>query len=547
MLGLSGDEMQKGFNMTDIKIKFCGAARHVTGSCYLLQTPQSTFLVDCGLFQGSKKVRALNYEPFPFQPQDVDFVLQTHAHIDHSGQLPKLTSTGFKGKIFATEGTRDLLTFMLPDSGYIQEMEVEHRNRRNQRRGKPEVAPIYTRKDAEDCLAHIVALDYEDWVQVGPDVRARFWNAGHILGSASIEVEIDQEDAPALRLLFSGDIGPDNKLFHPDPDAPADFDYVISESTYGNRERPETSVDARRAALQTEVARALAGDGMLLIPVFAVERTQELITDILALQKAGDIPSAPIFLDSPLAIRVTRVFQKHSGDLEDLSVSPQLLNSPQLHPTQTTDESKSIAKITGGAIILAASGMCDAGRIRHHLKQWLWQEKATVLFVGYQAQGSMGRRISEGAKRVTIQGEDIKINAKIRKLDAYSGHADGAELASWISERKPIQKALILTHGEEDQMDALHDKVIALGIDARRIVMPALDDEMVLSAAGSLTLVPAQEQRVKPAKPKSPDWDNDLAELVNAVRDGFHAAADDKARAVFVRQLRKSLDLDKAG
>jgi metallo-beta-lactamase family protein len=532
--------------MTDIRLKFCGAAKQVTGSCYLLTTQQSTFLVDCGLFQGPKKVRALNYEPFPFQPEDVDFVLQTHAHIDHSGLLPKLTSTGFKGKIFATEGTRDLLTFMLPDSGYIQEMEVEHRNRRNQRRGKAEVAPIYTRKDAEACLSHIVALDYEDWVQVGTDVRARYWNAGHILGSASIEIEIDQEGEQPLRLLFSGDIGPDNKLFHPDPDAPADFDYVISESTYGNRERPETSVALRRAALQTEVTKALADDGMLLIPVFAVERTQELVTDILALQDAGEIPKAPIFLDSPLAIRVTRVFQKHAEDLENLSVSPQLLNSPQIHPTETTDESKRISKISGGAIILAASGMCDAGRIRHHLKQWLWQSKATVLFVGHQAAGSMGRLISEGAKHVTIQGEDVKVNAKIRKLDVYSGHADGAELASWISERKPIRKALILTHGEEDQMVALRDKVVALGIDVSRIAVPALDDEIVLTATGSPTLVSTQQPRVKPEKPKSPDWDNDLEELVNAVRDGFHSAADDKARAVFVRQLRRSLELDKA-
>jgi metallo-beta-lactamase family protein len=531
--------------VTEIKLKFCGAAKHVTGSCYLLQTPQSTFLVDCGLFQGPKSVRALNYEPFPFRSEKIDFVLQTHAHIDHSGLLPKLTSTGFKGHIFATEGTKDLLTFMLPDSGYIQEMEVEHLNRRNQRRGKAEVSPIYTRKDAEACLSHILAVEYEDWVDVGPDVRARFWNAGHILGSASIEVEIDQEGGKPLRLLFSGDIGPDNKLFHPDPDAPADFDYVISESTYGDRERPDTSVASRRAALRVEVGKALADDGMLLIPVFAVERTQELITDILALQASGEIPSVPVFLDSPLAIRVTKVFQKHAADLEDFGARPQLLNNPLIHPTETTDESKRIAKISGGAIIMAASGMCDAGRIRHHLKQWLWQKKATVLFVGYQATGSMGRLISEGAKNVTIQGEDIKVKAKIRKLDAYSGHADGAELASWIVERKPIHKALFLTHGEEDQMVALKAKVEALGIDGEKVVMPALDDEITLSSTGSLTLISANEQRVKPKKPTSPDWDNDLAEMVNAVRDGFHSAADEKARAAFVRHMWRALEMDK--
>lgn len=532
--------------MADIKLKFCGAAKQVTGSCYLLQTPHSTFLVDCGLFQGPKAVRALNYEPFPFRAEDIDFVLLTHAHIDHSGLLPKLTSTGFKGHIFATEGTKDLLTFMLPDSGYIQEMEVEHRNRRNQRRGEAEVSPIYTRKDAEECLPHIMAVEYEDWTVVGPDVRARFWNAGHILGSASIELEIDQDGEQPLRLLFSGDIGPDNKLFHPDPDAPANFDYVISESTYGDRERPDASVASRRAALREEVAKALAGEGILLIPVFAVERTQELITDILALQDAGEIPSVPVFLDSPLAIRVTKVFQKHADDLEDFGAKPLLLNNTQIHPTETTDESKRIAKISGGAIIMAASGMCDAGRIRHHLKQWLWQKKATVLFVGYQATGSMGRFISDGAKNVTIQGEDIKVKAKIRKLDAYSGHADGAELASWIAERKPIHKALFLTHGEKDQIVALKAKVEALGVEGAKVVMPALDDEVTLSSEGRLTVVSTNDPRIKPKKPASPDWDNDLAEMVNAVREEFYAAADEKARAAFVRRMRRALEIDKA-
>jgi metallo-beta-lactamase family protein len=264
----------------------------------------------------------------------------------------------------------------------------------------------------------------------------------------------------------------------------------------------------------------------------------------LALQASGEISSVPVFLDSPLAIRVTKVFQKHAGDLEDLNGTPQLLNNPQIHPTETMDESKRIAKISGGAIIMAASGMCDAGRIRHHLKQWLWQKNATVLFVGYQAAGSMGRIISEGAKNVKIHGEYIKVKAKIRKLDTYSGHADGAELASWISERKPIHKALFLTHGEEDQMVSLKSKVEAFGIDGEKVVMPSLDDEITLSSAGNPTLISADEQRVKPKKPTSPDWDNDLAEMVNAVRAGFNSAADEKARAAFVRHMRRALEMD---
>ena len=532
--------------MTDIRLKFCGAARQVTGSCYLLQTPQSTFLVDCGLFQGPRNVKELNYEPFPFIPGRIDFVLQTHAHIDHAGLLPKLTKTGFAGPIFATEGTKDLLSFMLPDSGYIQEMEVEHRNRRNLRRGKAEVSPIYTQRDADACLSHFRTVEYEEWTPVGPDVRARFWNAGHILGAASIEVEIDQDEKPPLRLLFSGDIGPDSKLFHPNPDAPADFDYVFAESTYGNRERPETTTASRRAALQVEVSRALQNEGMLLIPVFAVERTQELITDILALQASGDIAKVPVFLDSPLAIRVTRVFQKHAGDLEDLDASSRLLNSPMVYPTETTDESKRIAKISGGAIILAASGMCDAGRIRHHLKQWLWQRKATVLLVGYQAEGTMGRRLSEGVKNVRILGEDIQVKAKIRKIDVYSGHADGSELARWIAERMPIHRALFLTHGEEEQMTALRDRIVTLGIDPDRIILPALDDEVVLSSVDRLTLIPTKTPRRTKSAPKTPDWDNDLTDLINTLRDGFEAAADDKARAAYVRKIRRALQMEES-
>jgi metallo-beta-lactamase family protein len=436
---------------------------------------------------------------------------------------------------------------MLPDSGYIQEMEVRQLNRRNLRHGKPEVTPIYTRQDAEDSLSRIHAVDYERWVRVGPGVRARFWNAGHILGSASIELEIDAKDGHALRLLFSGDLGPDNKLFHPDPDAPASFDYVVSEATYGGRERADTTAKARRSALAAEVTQALKHGGPLLVPVFAVERTQELITDLLALQATGKIPPVPIFLDSPLAIRVTEVFQKHAGDLEDLSADAQLLNSPMIYPTETVDESKRIARITGAAIIMAASGMCDAGRIRHHFKQWLWQSTATVLFVGYQAVGTLGRILSDGAKNVKIHGEEIRVRAAIRKLDAYSGHADGTELADWITERQPIRQKLFLTHGEETQMTALKAALVARGFDAKSILLPQLDDEMVLSRTDSALLIPARVQRIPADTIGQPDWHNDLTELVFDMREAFEKASDDKARARFVRRIRRALQADDQG
>ena len=284
-----------------------------------------------------------------------------------------------------------------------------------------------------------------------PGVRARYWNAGHLLGSASIEIECADGAASEqpIRILASGDIGPDAKLLQPDPDAPSGFDYVISEATYGDRERPATTPAERRARLAGEVRDAATRKGALLIPAFAVERTQELIVDLVDLMERGHIPSAPIFLDSPLAIRATEVFRKHAESLDPEVDVQRLLNSSQLRFTETVEESKAIAKLTGFHIVIAASGMCDAGRIRHHLRNWLWNARGTVLLVGFQAQGTLGRFLVDGATAVRIQGNEIKVAATIRTIDEYSGHADGSELARWIAERRPIRRGLFLVHGEE--------------------------------------------------------------------------------------------------
>ena len=294
-----------------VTVRFCGAARTVTGSCYLFQSPNGRLLVDCGLFQGSKTLKALNYGAFPFRPADIDAVLLTHAHIDHSGLLPKLIRDGFRGRIMATRGTIDLCSYLLPDAGSIQESEVATLNRRNTARGRSEVSPIYTKADAIASLDAFRPIDYEAWFQAMRGVRARYWNAGHLLGSASIELEFADEDAskPPLRVLVSGDIGPDAKLLQPDPEAPSGFDYVIVESTYGDRDRPATTPQARRQRLAAEVREAYAAKGAMLIPAFAVERTQELIVDLVDLMERGDVPTAPIFLDSPLAIHATEVFR----------------------------------------------------------------------------------------------------------------------------------------------------------------------------------------------------------------------------------------------
>ena len=529
-----------------VAVRFCGAARTVTGSCDLFQTKSGRFLVDCGLFQGSKTLKALNYGAFPFRPSDIDAVLLTHAHIDHSGLLPKLVREGFRGRIFATRGTLDLCSYMLPDAGSIQESEVRTLNRRNAARGRPEVTPIYTKADAVASLDSFRPVEYEAWFEVLSGVRARYWNAGHILGSASIELEFlgKGSSSEALRILTSGDIGPEAKLLHPDPDAPSGFDYIISEATYGNTDRPATSPEARREKLALEVRGASAANGAMLIPAFAVERTQELIADLIDLMQRGKVPSAPIFLDSPLAIRATEVFRKHSSSLNPTINLDQLLNSQHLRLTETVDESKSIAKLTGFHIIIAASGMCEAGRIRHHLRRWLWNTSATVLLVGFQAQGTLGRFLEDGVKAVRIQGEEIKVAARIRRLDEYSGHADGPELSRWIAERRPIRRGVFLVHGEEDALSGLSELIAQRIIPASQVFRPLLDDIYELSTAAPTPVETLTRRRLAPELVVNLDWHNDMSKLILDINERIDAAADDRARGVIIRKIRRALDAE---
>jgi metallo-beta-lactamase family protein len=529
-----------------VTLRFCGAAHTVTGSCYLFQTGVGRVLVDCGLFQGSKTLKALNYGDFPFRPADIDAVLLTHAHIDHSGLLPKLVREGFRGKIFATWGTIDLCSYLLPDAGSIQESEVVTLNRRNVARGRSVVTPIYTQADAIASLDAFRSVAYEKWIEVIKGVRARYWNAGHLLGSASIEIEFVDASAPEspLRVLMSGDIGPDAKLLQPDPEAPAGFDYVISESTYGDTDRPASTARERRARLAAEVRDAHAAGGALLIPAFAVERTQELIVDLIHLIEHGEAPAAPIFLDSPLAIRATEVFRRHASSMDPDIELDRLLNSPHLHFTETVDESKSIAKITGFHIIIAASGMCDAGRIRHHLKRWLWNRNATVLLVGFQANGTLGRFLEDGVKSARIQGEEIKVAARIRRIDEYSGHADGPELARWIAARRPVRRGVFLVHGEENALSGLSERISERIIPPARIFRPVLDDIYELSTSVPTPIDVAHRRRLTPEAVVALDWHNDMSKLILDINDRIDAAADDRSRGVIIRRLRRALEAE---
>ncbi|MFN0191501.1 MAG: MBL fold metallo-hydrolase [Aestuariivirga sp.] len=524
-----------------IRLKFHGASRTVTGSCYMVETEQARVLVDCGMFQGSKTERELNYRAFPFEPSAITALLLTHAHIDHTGVVPKLTKHGFTGPIYCTHATTDLCSVMLPDSGFIQETEVRQLNERNRRRGLPEVEPIYTLEDARAALDQFKSLAYETWMTPAPGIRARWWNAGHLLGSASIEMEIAREGKPPVRLLFSGDIGPDNKMLQHDPEAPEGFDFVVCESTYGGRDRFERSPEARREILAKEVNDAAARRGALLIPSFAVERTQEIVTDLVLLMESRKVPTASIFIDSPLANKATEIFKKHAKSLDHGDDLFRAFNSEFVKSTESVEDSKALNRFTGFRIIVAASGMCEAGRIRHHLRNHLWQNSTTVLLAGFQAEGSLGRILETGARQVTIMGDTIDVKASIRKIEDYSGHADGPELTAWLTERKPIKKTVFLTHGEEQGQIAMEKEIAGKIVAADCIVRPRLDDVYDLSGEACAFLAEETRPRIDPETVAARDSHNELQELILDIQDEMRKVTDEKSRNTVIRKLRRAL------
>jgi metallo-beta-lactamase family protein len=526
--------------MCPIRLSFHGAARSVTGSCYRLETDAGTILIDCGMFQGSKTEKELNYRPFPFRPDQIAAILLTHAHIDHSGLLPKMVRAGFSGAIHATAPTVALCGAMLPDSAHIQEMEVEMLNRRNLRRRNDPVDPIYTMQDAEQTQSLFHPQPYDLWFQVIPGVRARLWNAGHLLGSASVEVEVTGKDAP-IRLLFSGDIGPDAKLLEANPEGPSDIDYLICESTYGDTDREDASAERRRATLRDEVRAAINPNGVLLIPSFAVERAQELISDLTKLMMDGDLPFFPIYVDSPLATKATRIFAAHAKALENGAQLVDGLHSHHVHFTETVEQSRALDRMHGFHIVIAASGMCDAGRIRHRLRNWIWREEATVLLTGYQAEGSLGRIMQDGAHAVRIQGEEFEVRARIRSIDLYSGHADGPELVQWIRERLPLRHTLFIVHGEEEAMSGLANRLAGV-VAGEHMMMPALDDCFDLTADGAVRLASTEPPRLSPEQVARLDWHNDVSSLILDINSALRQSPDEKTRGVLIRRLRRALE-----
>ncbi|MBM3514344.1 MAG: MBL fold metallo-hydrolase [Alphaproteobacteria bacterium] len=422
---------------------------------------------------------------------------------------------------------------MLPDSWHIQESEVDRLNRRNRQRGLPTVEPIYTREIAKSSLKRIKRQDYGAWFEAADGIRARFWNAGHILGSASVELAV-ADDNGDISILFSGDIGSGDKDFHDLPAGPRGIDFVVMESTYGGRRRPSCSPEARRKILARELGRAIKAGGMILVPAFAVERTQELLFDLDVLFDTRALPSMPIFVDSPLAKRATEVFDKHLKLAHD-GTHP--FHRPNLRFVANQEDSKKLNQLRGGAIILAGSGMCDAGRIRHHLKAHLGRSDTTVLLAGYQAPGTLGRLLIDGERMVRIHGEEVGVAARIRMLDHYSGHADHAGLVRWLEQRAPVAWDTFLVHGEDDARSALAESLIVAGIDKARIRRPVHGEVVRLSAASGAKTV-SVDATVNLAGNVARDWHNTYAKTVIDLRKTLDSMPDDETR----RKLLKRMD-----
>ena len=448
-----------------MKITFFGAARTVTGSCHMVETSTKKFLVDCGLFQGSLTDQMLNYEDFPFNIKDIDFVILTHAHIDHAGRIPKLYKQGFAGPIYATNATVDLCRIMLPDSGHIQEKEIEWVNKKRKRAGKAPSEPIYTAQDAIDSLKIFKGIDYNETIQIDDRISFKLVDAGHMLGSSIVELDI-YEDGKNEHVVFTGDLGNLNMPIINDPTYIKKADHLIIESTYGNR--LHAKMEDQSAEFIEILLNTIQRGGNVIIPSFAVGRTQEILYEInkyAAMKGIGNkINKIPVYVDSPLAVNATEVFKENpeyydEDALRYLLKGDNPLDFENLHFVTTSEESKALNEDLTPKVIISASGMCEVGRIKHHLKHNLYRPECTVLFVGFQAEGTLGRRIMSGEKLVKIFGEEIAVNAEIRTLDAFSGHADKDGLMTWIDKIDDKPSNVFIVHGEYSSQQAFKDSI----------------------------------------------------------------------------------------
>ncbi len=467
-----------------MKLTFHGAAQAVTGSMHLFEVNGHRLLLDCGLYQGS---RAETYERnlhFPFDPASIEVVILSHAHIDHSGNLPNLVKSGFTGAIWATPATRDLCVSMLQDSGHIQENDVEFVNKRRARAGEPPVAPLYTRADALASIANFVTVGYGRPVQVAPGVMLTFFDAGHILGSAIVQLDY-QEDGQPRRLIFSGDLGRRGLAILRDPTLLDAADDVIMESTYGDRlHQSPAEAQERLAAIIRQTFRQR---GKIIVPAFAVGRTQEMVHALYRLNEEGDIPNLPVYVDSPLAINITEVFRLHPECYD--AETRQLLDRAEagsgpfgfknLHYVRDVKDSKSLNFLRESAIIISASGMAETGRILHHLRHNVGERANTILFVGFQAENTLGRRLLDGVSPVRIYGEAHTVHARIERIEGYSAHADRKDLLDWIAHLDQARlRRVFLVHGEPEAAEALATGLRQQGV--KEVTVPVLHESFDL-------------------------------------------------------------------
>lgn len=440
-----------------MKIKFCGASEGVTGSCHLISTEEHKILLDCGQFQGGKAMEAMNREAFPFTSEEIECVVLSHAHIDHCGRLPLLVKRGFRGQIYCTDATADLLEVMLRDSAYIHEKDAEAQSRKNARKGKPPVEPLYTIKDAEAALTLVKPVLYDQLIEINPEIKIVFNDAGHILGSAITELWITEAESTS-KIVFSGDLGVMNRPILRNPTKIKKADYVIMETTYGNRihEPNATSIDQLIKITIDTVKRG----GSVIIPSFAVGRTQELIYQFNLFYEEHPeyrqyLENVNVYIDSPMATTATEVFKRNAQVFDEETKARILsgdnpLDFKNLKFTRNTADSQMLNNDKTPKVIISASGMCEAGRIRHHLKHNLWDSRNSIVFVGYQAEGTLGRLLIEGAKEVKLFGETVVVKAEIHNLEGFSGHADQKGLFEWISSFEKKPKQVFLVHGETD-------------------------------------------------------------------------------------------------
>ena len=504
-------------------ITFYGAAKHVTGSCTYIKCGETSILVDCGLPQGRDE-KEMGTDFF-FRPSEIDFVLLTHAHIDHSGRIPQLVKEGFRGEIWATSATRRLCEIMLSDSGHIQEMEAEWKNRKNKRAGKNSIEPIYTVNDAIQSLDYFKSTDYNKRVKINDSISFRFVDAGHLLGSSSIELWLE-EDGKKRKLVFSGDIGNFDQPIIEDPHYIEEADIVIMESTYGDKlhKKPLGAIGhniptiVRARELANLVREAFDKGGNVVIPAFSVGRTQEILylfRFIIENELLEEYPNIPVFVDSPLSVKATQIFassiQGYYDDeamrLVEQGINPILFNS--LTTIVDVEQSKALNSRKESCVIISSSGMCEAGRIKHHLKHNLWKKESIVIFSGYQAIGTLGRSILDGARHVTIFGEQIDVKCKVRSLQGISGHADQEGLLQWIKNFKKKPKQIFVNHGE-NEVASYFASIVTNQLKIKAYAPSALESFSLLDTA----VLPMQSESKLPTTVQN-QLLNAISELVN--------------------------------